>query len=96
MFACGRSVTDRQLSIFSYLSVCIICTNIVSLRSTAVFFATQPCIYATQSHIRAAESHLLAAQPHFHAAEVVALTGHRTLQPKAMQRFVLIFTCRPV
>ena len=37
MLACGRSVTDRQLSIFNYLCVCIICTNIVSLCSTVAF-----------------------------------------------------------
>ena len=90
VFACGRSVTDRQLSIFNYLCVCIICTNIISLCSTVPFYAAQPCFYAAQPcffaaqpcflaaqvHIHAAEWHVLAAQPHFHAAEV-ALTGHR-------------------
>ena len=75
-FACGRSVTDRQLSIFNYLCVCIICTNIISLCCTVPFYAAQPCFYAAQPFFLAeqpcffaAQSCFLAAQAHIHAAE---------------------------
>ena len=70
MFACGRSVTDRQLSIFNnYLCVCIICTNIISLRSTVPFYAAQPCFCAAQPFFLAEQPCFFAAEPYFFAAQ---------------------------
>ena len=65
MFACGRSVTDRQLSIFNYLRVCIIYTNIVSLRSTVAFMQHSR---VSMQHSRVSMQHSRVSMQHSHVS----------------------------